>query len=228
MPLLTRRQALLIAAGLPLGAWAPARAVPAGEFWDTKLPPQWTAAERSQLLENSPWARPASVLVYGEPGSVRAPNARSGRAATTLPRESTAAQPLFQATVRWLSAAPLRAVLAAAGEGSDFAQNYVLQVTGDIPGLGGPRKDDVDDLSKEGTVEMLKQYTRLERKRGPLFLERIEAGPATHPGALFFFSRAEEITLGDKEVTFSTKMGPLDVKARFSLKAMLYQSALSL
>jgi hypothetical protein len=228
MSTFTRRQAMVIVASLPAAAWGFA----AKEFWDAKPPAQWTTDERKRLLEDSPWARAASISVYGEPGSVRPRNPnRFNGTPMTLPRETSSAQPQFGATVRWLSAAPLRSAFTALGEHErpDFAQSYVLQVAGNIPGLGGTGKEDADDdLTREGTVEMLKQYTRLEHKRGPVFLESIEAGPPGHPGALFFFSRAEEIKLPDRQVNFTTKMGPLEIKARFTLSEMLYGGKLAL
>jgi hypothetical protein len=40
--------------------------------------------------------------------------------------------------------------------------------------------------------------------------------------------RNDLITLDDKTVTFVTKLGPIDVKVKFTLKDMVYQGKLAL
>ena len=43
-----------------------------------------------------------------------------------------------------------------------------------------------------------------------------------------FAAGAEPIQLDDKEVVFSTMFGPMQLKAKFTLKDMVYQSKLEL
>jgi hypothetical protein len=46
---------------------------------------------------------------------------------------------------------------------------------------------------------------------------------------VFFFPRAAQpITLDDKDVTFHQKLGPMELKAKFALKDMVYQGKLEL
>ena len=45
---------------------------------------------------------------------------------------------------------------------------------------------------------------------------------------LFFFRREEPIDADGKEAVFVTKLGPLDVKAKFPLKDMRYEGKLEL
>jgi hypothetical protein len=47
-------------------------------------------------------------------------------------------------------------------------------------------------------------------------------------GTLFYFSRGLALRPEDKNVTFSTKLGPIDVKCRFTLKDMMYRGNLEL
>ena len=47
-------------------------------------------------------------------------------------------------------------------------------------------------------------------------------------GTLFYFSRVLPLSLDDRQVTFVTKMGPLEVKCKFILREMLYRGALEL
>jgi hypothetical protein len=76
-------------------------------------------------------------------------------------------------------------------------------------------------------VAMLRESTKLERKGpGPIYLDHIE--PSGGGGTLFYFSRLEPITPSNKEITFHTKMGPLEIKAKFSLKEMMYKGKLDL
>ena len=45
---------------------------------------------------------------------------------------------------------------------------------------------------------------------------------------MFYFSRFDPITPANKEITFTTKMGPLEIKAKFTLKDMMYKGKLGL
>jgi hypothetical protein len=47
-------------------------------------------------------------------------------------------------------------------------------------------------------------------------------------GTLFYFSRRLALRLEDQDVTFTTKLGPLKVKCKFTLKDMLYRGNLEL
>ena len=80
-------------------------------------------------------------------------------------------------------------------------------------------------------MEEFKDYTRLERKDGPLHLEKVDEGSRTGsrgPGVYFYFSRNNEISMDDKEVDFSTKVGATEIKAKFALKDMRYHGKLAL
>jgi len=52
--------------------------------------------------------------------------------------------------------------------------------------------------------------------------------PLSLAGTLFYFSRGLALRLEDKQATFSTKLGPIDVKCKFTLKDMLYKGSLEL
>jgi hypothetical protein len=148
----------------------------------------------------------------------------------------------FHGTVRWESARPIQEAIgigsSEGGTNPDFEKYYVLNILGDMPMLGGGRRrggdsasDDDDPAQKERRQEMLREYTKLEYKGGTLFLEKIEPGSRTGrpgPGTLFYFSRLDGISVDDKQVSFYTKMGPLEVRARFTLKDMLYGGKLAL
>jgi hypothetical protein len=88
------------------------------------------------------------------------------------------------------------------------------------------------ETSDSGTVlEPLKNATSLQRKgKDPIAPERVEiVHNSGQEGILFTFPRRPaSIAPADKDVTFVTRVGPLRIKAKFSLKDMLYQGRLEL
>jgi hypothetical protein len=287
--MLTRRDAIRVALGMPVGlsairAWA----FGAKEFWETKPSSEWSAGEVDHMLTNSPWAKEAVVSYNGGPGGFGSGDS------TTGPRRGTgggiggggiggggigggipgiggiggiggrrgggvdqggpgggwppgddrrgAGRQQFHGTVRWESARPIQEALRIGsteeGTNPDFEKYYVINLLGDMPMLGAGRRrgdnsssDDDDPAQKERRLEMLKEFTKLERKDGPVLLEKIEQGSRVGrpgPGTLFYFSKLDGISLDDKQVTFVTKLGPVDVRTRFTLKDMVYRGKLAL
>jgi hypothetical protein len=217
---MTRRTALML--GLA-GSLAPAYG--AKEFWNEKKPLDWTNEEIDLLLSKSPWAKEAAISYYGGqngplsnslPGSHRA---SSGNASS---RTSPSAQSpaAWRAIVRWESALPVREALRAKVS-PDVEKFYILNMVGDVPSVGA----DADGF------ETLKLYTKLEHKGDEIHLARVAPAPKTAhslAGTLFYFSRGLALRLEDKQATFSTKLGPIDVKCKFTLKEMMYQGSLEL
>jgi hypothetical protein len=230
---MTRRRAMLtslgLAGGLPFGLSGPAAALGAAakEFWDDKFPEDWTKEQIDLLLNNSPWAQKASVNFNGGPGGAGgflyggavSPGARvqyEGAGAEKSPGA-------FHALVRWESAKPLCAAQKRTPDGAkDF---YILGLTGDFPDAAKPRPDE-DVSAAEQRSEMLRANTKLDRRGDvPLYLDHIEA---IKDGELFYFSRLDAIKPSNKEITFTTKLGPMEFKAKFSLKDMMYRGKLEL
>ncbi len=145
------------------------------------------------------------------------------------------------ATVRWESALPIQEALriGASDEkpNADFEKYYVLALIGDLQANGGRRRsggnsDDDDDRSTRSDRRMdeFKESARLERKDGPIRLEKVEEGShvgSRGPGVYFYFARTGDISMDDKLVTFSTKLGRTDIKAKFTMKEMLYHGKLA-
>jgi hypothetical protein len=131
-------------------------------------------------------------------------------------------EPQIKAVVRWETASPVvaarRKQLPSAVEGQ-----YVVSVSG-VPIMGGSDRI-------QGMEERLKGTTMLERKgRDPIYPAKVTGGRSEgNPIWIFFFPRGSQpIDADDKEVTFKTKIGPLEVKAKFALKDMKYQGQLAL
>lgn len=147
----------------------------------------------------------------------------------------------FMATVRWESALPVQEALriGASDEkpNEDFQKYYVIALIADFPAGGGRRRsgrsdDDDDDATTRADrrLDDLKQSARLERKDGPISLEKVEEGSRTGsrgPGFYFYFDRKADVSMDDKFVNFSTKLGRMEIKAKFTMKEMLYHGKLA-
>lgn len=222
---MTRREAIAIAFGLPLLAADPK------EFWNQKTPQNWSKQERSELLAHSPWARDADAKFNGGPGMLGGPlgsiMAQPGAMITGPVGSGPAKSPgRFAPVVRWESALPVR--LAEGDKSTAAPAQYILSITGDLPGIS--RNTDETDDEYQSRLENFKEYTRLEKRGGAIYLVKIgyQPGQATDSGLRFYFERTDPITLRDGSVTFVTRLGPIDLKCKFSLKEMVYQGKLEL
>jgi hypothetical protein len=212
------------------GGWA--RAFPSKEFWNEKKPSDWTAEEIDLLLNKSPWAKEASISYYGGqngplsnslPGSRRSSGNASSR---TAPSATSPAD--WKAILRWQSALPVREALKAQPS-PDFEKFYILNMVGDVPSIGAT--PDEDPSQRAARFETLKQVTKLEHKGDEILLSRVEVAPKNDlslAGTLFYFSRGLALRVEDKQATFSTKLGPIDVKCKFTLRDMMYHGSLEL
>jgi len=228
---ITRRQAVLTGLGVPFAlATVPAQAFASKEFWNEKMPADWTDLEIRELLNKSPWAREGSIsdttrrgslgptAAGGGGGGARRSRGR-GAASSTGAAASTGPLVEWKATVRWESALPVREALHRGAPGP-VPDDYILNVFGEVPGV---------DLDSGDAI--LKDNTILEHKGDQIKLNRVELAPKNNlspDGTLFYFSRLLALKLEDKEVTFTTKLGPLIVKCKFTLRDMLYRGNLDL
>ncbi len=225
---MTRREMILASFTVPL------LGSDSGEFWNQKNSSQWTKDQRGQLLADSPWARKPELKFNGGPGPLGGPYgawaaASGGWVSGNGGIAPTKSPGTFGAVVRWESATPVREAEAAGKKlQDDFAGFYVVSITGDVPMI--VRGADETDDEYQSHLENLKEYTRLEKRGGPIYLQKIEPQPGkgTAAGTRFYFDRDQDITLHDGAVTFVTKLGPLDLKCKFPLKDMVYQGKLSL
>jgi hypothetical protein len=223
---------MLAACGLR-AAFLPLRA--AGKpFWEERDPKDWTPAEVEEMLTHSPWATAAHISFFNGPGGEnglprvdtfgnnRDPRTRGrgGSKSTANPGISNAGE--FHAVARWESARPIYSASKTRLE--DATHFYVVALIGDLPDLGGSGDDDPAARLQRST--MMREATRLERKgESPIYLQRLQ--PVTG-GDLFYFSRLEPIKPSNKDINFTTRMGPLEIKAKFSLKDMMYRGKLEL
>ncbi len=223
---MTRREILMLSL-----AAVPALSFPASEFWNDKKPEDWTDQEIQEMLTKSPWAKEGAVSVFGGAGgSLLNRNGamnRSGnmsstgrqRTNTTQTQSGEAPDLRYKAIVRWQSALPIREALKEKSI-PGVADSYIIAVVGDLA-MADP---DADEAQRESRLDMMKQYTKLDRHGGAIALSNMET--VKKLGTLFYFPRAEPIK--DGQVTFSTKMGPIEVKCKFAVKEMMYRGKLEL
>jgi len=141
-------------------------------------------------------------------------------------------------TVRWESAALIRAALKTPLP-ENLANHYVISVSG-IPIIANANRhyeDGNDDttVSKGPTpdvLERIKNLTYLEPKgKAPAQPDIVQQDKGTGgiDALLFGFSHEVlQLTPEDKEVTFTTQFGRLDLKTKFNLKDMMYHKELAL
>lgn len=163
--------------------------------------------------------------------------------------------PSMEATVRWESAAP---VVEAQKKQSDpdAKEFYIISVSG-LPLFGGPPPGGPNGPAGSGEpagsngqdrperperpapsaeqrkamIESLKQFSALQRKgKDPIVAHRVgEVEGSETPALLFYFPRSgDPITLADKEVTFVTRIGPVQLKVKFAIKDMQYHGQVTL
>jgi len=145
----------------------------------------------------------------------------------------------YTATVRWESAKPVQEAL----KGSlpeALAKDYVISVSG-VPALqqGRQRDDDGDTTTtvskglSDELLDRIKNLTYLEPKgKSPAQPSVVMKGAISSSGMptlLFGFPREEmPLTADDREVSFTTQLGRIEVKTKFNLKDMMYHKELAL
>ncbi|MDP9172061.1 MAG: hypothetical protein M3N54_15695 [Acidobacteriota bacterium] len=208
----------------------------ARDFWNDKKPADWTEDEIQQMLTRSPWAREASIFDSAtHKGVSSAPYAGGIYGSRRYESPDGKSLPTVRglkgwgAIVRWESALPVREAMKAA-KLADAEKNYIIALIGEIPAASVPSEDD-DGAERQRKLDVLKESTRLERRDDPLELQRVKIAPRTPlspSGTFYYFSRMLPITAEDKQVTFVTKVGPLEVKCKFTLRDMFYHGSLEL
>jgi hypothetical protein len=233
---LNRRNVLMLAASYGLTSLTRLSAS-TPDFWNKKEPADWTGAEIDELTNKSPWAKEVSVSTspqgggggMGRGGGMGIPgmggSRRGGGGGGGMPGQS------FKGIVRWESAKPvLDALKTPLPEG--FADHYVISVGG-IPLDAGSRRryqsQDDNSQTDQNTLDRLKGVTYLQPKdKRDLQPGIIVQQPASYGNVYFGFAK-DLVTLRpeDKEVTFITQFGSIQVKSKFNLKDMLYHGELA-
>jgi hypothetical protein len=241
---ITRRGILRMAAGAGvagcLAEWSPLEAF-SSDFWNKRDPSEWTSEEVSQLTSKSPWAKEVSSSYTpntgqgqgggygggggGGMGGGGMGGGRRNRGQVGMPSQN------YKGTIRWESAKPILDALKSPLPDA-FKEHYVISVTGfPLNNYGGRTQNENSDASLQDVLDHLKGVTFLQ----PKDKRDVQPGIVQQPAngrygttVLFGFSK-EVLSLKpeDKEVTFITSFGKLDLKAKFNLKEMQYKGELA-
>ncbi|MEO8594612.1 MAG: hypothetical protein ABI759_14945 [Candidatus Solibacter sp.] len=203
----------------------------ASDFWNTRAPGDWSAAEIKQMVTASPWAKPATVSVHDSPSRLPAILVRWDSA--TPVREACSAggmEPyLFSCASKLL-------YLTGLGEKFDALRKsfYIVSVSGypKPPRAEGdaPEHSEAGDAALAQLGGNIRETTFLKREgKPPIQAGQIIVLPAGDALLLLaFFPRAAELATGDGDVLFESVNGPLTLKATFPLGKMAFRELLDL
>lgn len=224
------KQRLSLFVGLTLSLWA-------ADFWQTKPYTEWNDKETQKLLNSSPWAREVELPMGGGPSAPTAGAPGGGRGGRGGPAgDVPVAGPLsVNVLLRWQTALPVKQALARIKFGKEVANSadaktfleqqettYLIVVSGVPPMMmAGPQ---------EQLKSALKSQTALSVKgKGILAPSEVQITPNNKLVDVYLsFPRIAPLTLDDKEVEFSTRIGPSAVRSKFRLKDMVFNGMLEL
>jgi hypothetical protein len=173
---------------------------------------------------------------YGYPGGGMGGGGGMGRGRRGGMGAPAAVQ--YHGVVRWVSAKPLQDALKSPVPQS-MANAYVIAVSG-IPIVTGDRQrssdSDSDNSGSNGpsqdVLDRIKGLTYLEPKgKPPAQPGTVQAGTAGFESNVLLFAFSHDLlqlTPDDKEVSFTTQLGKLEIKTKFELKEMMVHKELAL
>ena len=133
--------------------------------------------------------------------------------------------PQLRATVRWESAAPVMAAYKREIP-ENWKDKYLISVSG-LPMMG--RRNPENPGPSKALLTRLKDATELQRKgKDPIGASDVVMAEDGMRVVYVFLRGSQPIEAADKEVVFSTKIGPIAIKTKFTLKDMVYDGKLAL
>ena len=144
--------------------------------------------------------------------------------------------------IRWDSAMPVREAMKKVSfsksvDAEDVKAFYIITIDGiRLPGRGArgggaaQAASGMKQMSPE-QQERLKAVTNLTAKTKEAIQPGKIDGMTEEDGKMtlrFYFPRSADFSLDDKEVTFQTRVGPMEVKQKFVLKDMTFDGKLAL
>jgi hypothetical protein len=134
-------------------------------------------------------------------------------------------------TVLWESAEPVMQALKPEFP-EEFADHYVIALTGIPWPPRNSRADEDDDRYEQGALDDLKSVTYLKPERGSALQPGIVKQPVSssvNGSILFGFSKGlVHISADDREIQFTTRLGRSPLQVKFSPKEMTYRGKLAL
>jgi hypothetical protein len=233
--------------GLAICLWA-------ADFWQTKPYTDWNDKETQKIETNSPWSKQVPVSM-GEGGSGSGKSGKGNRGGNTselegagggtsgggnagrnggMPEVGSGGAPALTITVSWRTALPVRQAVAKDKYGAEAATSadakklieedqkfYAIMISG-LPGRilrGG-------DKMKES---LLQNSSLIVKGKDPIQASDVQTGGNEQRAVvLFMFPKTNALSVDDKDVEFSTKVGAIAVKQKFHLKDMVFNGKLEL
>ena len=159
------------------------------------------------------------------------------------------APPTINFLIRWQSAAPVKAALVRSKMGKEAdtspqakafieaeEETYVVAVimppmgggAPGAPGGGGDRKGPPGGGGPEAEARIVEATTLSWKAHEGVHPVKVVMPKENSPAFVFHFAKTHPIELDDKEVEFTTKRGPMEIKKKFKLKDMVYNGKLAL
>jgi hypothetical protein len=206
-------------------------AISADNFWETKPFLEWSDKEAERLLSDSPWATMVAVPLPNvgpvPSGDINAGGRGGGGEGR---RDGFAPGPRrVRVTISWRSALPLKQAVV----------RQQVGLRGTVSSDAQAMLSEDDEFYVVGVMGLPPQFTQAGAKTIEAFLRRAgkpaipaqQAGSQTLRGGsllLIAFPRTDPITLDDGEVEFDVKLDQLEIKKKFRLKELTFNSKLTL
>jgi hypothetical protein len=224
----------------------------AADFWQTKPYTEWSDKETQKIETDSPWSKQVPLSVSG--GGRGPDTSRGKRGAGGVDSEAGmgggsgsrnsqkevdsqgqsggGAAPVIY--VSWRSALAFRQAVAKAKFGDEAAtsadakkmveedpKSYVIMISG----LSGRSLRGGDKIKES----LIPNTSLIVKGKDPIQATDLQiGGNEQRPVLVFIFPKTTPITLDDKDVEFSTKLGSIAVKQKFHLKDMVLNGKLDL
>ena len=235
--------------GLAIGLWA-------ADFWLTKPYTEWSDKDIQKLETNSPWSKQFPLSFAGggagpDTGRSKRGGGGGGDLDSTVGSGSTGSGgrgntqevgggaipgggASMSITVSWRSALAFREAVAKEKYGAEAATSadakkliedepkfYLVMVNG-LPGRALQRNDKMKE-------SLLQSTSLIVKGKDPIQATDLQTGGnEQRPLVLFMFPKTAPLSLDDKDVEFSTKVGSIVVKQKFHLKEMMFNGKLDL
>jgi hypothetical protein len=231
---------------LAFGLWA-------ADFWIAKPFTDWTDKDAQRMETNSPWSKQVAIPMGegggggtgksgrskggggggGDDAVMSSPGGGGGRGIQEVGGGGLGGSSLTL-TVSWRTALPVRQAVAKAKYGDEAATSpeakklteedqkyYAILLTG-LPG----RSVRTNDKMKEA---LLQNTTLSVKGKDPILALDVQSGANDQkPVLVFLFPKTAPLSIDDKDVEFSTRLGPLVVRQKFHLKDMVFNGKLEL
>jgi hypothetical protein len=228
----------------------------AADAWQTKPFTEWTDKDVQKIETSSPWAKQVSIAMGGGGGggggtgksgrkggggggggedSVMGSGGNAGgRGIQEVGGGAMGGGASLTLTVCWQTALPIRQAVAKVKYKEEAAtspdakklieeeQKYYAILVSGLPGRSMGNGDKMKDA-------LLKNTTLSVKGKDPIQASDVQSGGNQQKAVvLFLFPKTTPLDADDKDVEFSTKLGPLIVKQKFHLKDMVFNGKLEL